>query len=216
MARGGLARRIGPRLAQWLWPYVEPHAKDALLGPQIKLLSQSAHAIDATQPTCAWLRIVETTEGDGYPIKVGPYSALNENAYAFLGGMHDISLVSLFHYHRVMGVPGEPEPVLTKGPIVVGSDVWLAFESVLMSGVTIGHGAIVAARAVVTRDVEPYEIVGGVPARHISWRFDEPTREALLRIRWWDWPLDTILERLAELQSPDVAAFIKRYDPGVV
>lgn len=209
---GRLTHRVAAYVARRLWPFIEPHAKNALIGTQVKLLSESSHAIDATQPTCAWLRIVETTEGDGYPIKVGPYSALNENAYAFLGGMHDIKLVSLFHYHRVMGVPGDPEPVLNKGPIVVGSDVWLAFESVVMSGITIGHGAIVAARAVVTRDVEPYEIVGGVPARHIGWRFDEPTREALLRIRWWDWPLETILERLDHLQSPDVAAFIERYD----
>jgi hypothetical protein len=113
-----------------------------------------------------------------------------------------------------MGLPGELEAPLSDGPIVIGSDVWVCFEAVIMSGVTIGHGAIVSARAVVTRDVQPYEIVGGVPARHIGWRFDEPTREALLRISWWNWPAEKVADHVDELESPDLAGFIARHDPG--
>jgi hypothetical protein len=77
--------------------------------------------------------------------------------------------------------------------------------------VTIGHGAAVAARAVVTKDVAPYEIVGGMPARHIGWRFDQPLREALLKIAWWEWPVEDVLAHQAQLQNPDVAGFAARH-----
>jgi hypothetical protein len=83
-----------------------------------------------------------------------------------------------------------------------------------MSGVMLGDGSVIAARSVVTRDVLPYEIVGGNPARHIRWRFEEPIREALKRIRWWEWPLEEVLEHLDELQSSDLTGFIARHDPG--
>ena len=77
-----------------------------------------------------------------------------------------------------------------RGDIVIGNDVWIGYEAVILSGVTIGDGAIVAARSVVTRDVPPYTIVGGVPARPIRRRFDQETIDALLELRWWDWPLE--------------------------
>ena len=94
--------------------------------------------------------------------------------------------------------------------VVTGHDVWLGHNAVVMGGVTIGHGGVVGAGAVVTHDVAPYEIVGGVPARHIGWRYDRPTIEALLRIRWWDWGHETLKEPLRDFD--DVAEFCARYD----
>lgn len=79
-----------------------------------------------------------------------------------------------------------------KGDIIIGNDVWIGYEAVIMAGVHIGDGAIVAARAVVTKDVPPYTIVGGTPAREIRKRFDEATTERLLRLKWWDWPAEKI------------------------
>jgi hypothetical protein len=84
-------------------------------------------------------------------------------------------------------------------------------DALVLSGVTIGNGAVVAARAVVTKNVEPYEIVGGVPARHIGWRFDEQIRQAFLKIAWWEWPVEDVLAHQAQLQSPDVAGFLARH-----
>ena len=75
-----------------------------------------------------------------------------------------------------------------RGDIVVGNDVWIGYEAVILSGVTIGDGAIIGTRAVVTKDVPPYTIVGGVPARPIRKRFDDRTIAVLLRLRWWDGP----------------------------
>lgn len=83
-----------------------------------------------------------------------------------------------------------------RGDIVVGNDVWIGYEAVVMAGVSIGDGAIVASRAVVTRDVPPYAIVGGVPAKVIKYRFDPATVESLLAIKWWEWPAETIRRAL--------------------
>ena len=88
-----------------------------------------------------------------------------------------------------------------KGDIVVGSDVWIGYEAVVLSGVTIGDGAIIGARAVVTRDVPPYAIVGGVPARLIRKRFDDKAIETLLRLKWWNWPSEKIARHIAAIQN---------------
>lgn len=88
-----------------------------------------------------------------------------------------------------------------KGDIVIGNDVWIGYEAVVLAGVTIGDGAIVGARAVVTRDVPPYTIVGGVPAKPIRKRFPEETIAALLALRWWDWPKARIAKNLAAIQQ---------------
>lgn len=88
-----------------------------------------------------------------------------------------------------------------KGDIIVGNDVWIGFEAVILSGVTIGDGAVIGSRAVVTRDVPPYTVVGGVPARAIHRRFDEQTIETLLQLKWWDWPEERIRENIGAIQS---------------
>lgn len=88
-----------------------------------------------------------------------------------------------------------------KGDIVVGNDVWIGYEAVILSGVTIGDGAVIGARAVVTRDVPPYTIVGGVPAKPIRLRFEEKAIEKLLRLKWWDWPEEHIRRNISVIQS---------------
>ena len=88
-----------------------------------------------------------------------------------------------------------------RGDIVVGNDVWIGYEAVILSGVTIGDGAIIGTRAVVTKDVPPYTIVGGVPARPIRKRFDDRTIAVLLRLRWWDWPRERIARNISAIQA---------------
>ena len=90
-----------------------------------------------------------------------------------------------------------------KGDIVIGNDVWIGYEAV-MAGVHIGNGAIVAARAVVTKDVPPYTIVGGVPARPIRKRFDEAVIRKLETLKWWDWPAEKIRNNLPCISNGDV------------
>ena len=79
-----------------------------------------------------------------------------------------------------------------KGDIVIGNDVWIGYEAVIFPGVTIGDGAVIGTRALVTKDVPPYTIVGGVPAKPIRKRFDPETIDLLLKTKWWDWPKERI------------------------
>ena len=96
-----------------------------------------------------------------------------------------------------------------KGDIVVGNDVWIGYEAVILAGVTIGDGAIIGARAVVTRDVPPYTIVGGVPAKPIRKRFAEKDIASLLAIKWWDWPAKKLAAHLPDVQSGSIAALLR-------
>ena len=88
-----------------------------------------------------------------------------------------------------------------KGDIIIGNDVWIGYEAVILSGVTIGDGAIIGARAVVTKDVPPYTIVGGVPAKPIRKRFSDDTISALLKIKWWDWPEEEIRRHMTAIRA---------------
>ncbi len=91
-----------------------------------------------------------------------------------------------------------------KGDIVIGNDVWIGYEAIILSGVTIGDGAIIASRAVVTEDVPPYTIVGGVPAKAIRKRFSEQTISHLLKIKWWDWTKERITQNIDAIQSGNI------------
>lgn len=94
---------------------------------------------------------------------------------------------------------------------IIGNDVWIGHGVIVLPGVTVGDGAVLAAGAVVTKDVEPYTVVGGVPAKFIRERFTRATAEKLASIAWWDWPFETIMERLADFQSSDIEAFCERW-----
>ncbi len=93
-----------------------------------------------------------------------------------------------------------------KGDIVVGNDVWIGYEAVILSGVTIGDGAIIGARAVVTSDVPPYTVVGGIPAKPIRKRYSDAVIDELVQLRWWDWPRVRIENSIGAIQSGDLAA----------
>lgn len=91
-----------------------------------------------------------------------------------------------------------------KGDIVIGNDVWIGYEALILSGVHIGDGAIIGARAVVSKDVPPYTIVGGIPAKELRKRFDAVTVEKLLRLSWWDWPYEKIRLNLPAIMNGEV------------
>ena len=95
-----------------------------------------------------------------------------------------------------------------KGDIIIGNDVWIGYETVILAGVTIGDGAIIGARAVVTKDVPPYTIVGGVPAKPIRKRFPQETIDTLLKIKWWDWSKERIAQHISEIQSGNIEHLI--------
>lgn len=96
-----------------------------------------------------------------------------------------------------------------KGDIVIGNDVWIGYEAVIMQGVHIGDGAIVGTRAIVTKDIPPYTIVGGVPAKEIRKRFNPEIVEALQQLRWWDWSYEKIQKHLPDIMSGNLKGLQK-------
>ena len=147
-----------------------------------------------------------------YPINgdkliIGKFSSIACGAkFLFNSANHTLDSLSTYTFplfFEEWGLPWDKmkEAWDYKGDIVIGNDVWIGYEAVILAGVTIGDGAVIGSRAVVTKDVPPYTIVGGVPAKTIRRRFDEDTVEELLRLRWWDWPEEMIRENITAIQS---------------
>lgn len=134
---------------------------------------------------------------------------------------HDMSGFSTYPFGNFMmteetteaGVKDLFAVTATKGDTVIGNDVWIGMEAVIMPGVTVGDGAIVSARAVVVKDVEPYTIVGGNPARPVRKRFPDDLIAALLDIQWWHWPVAVIEENLNAITGADIEA-LRRAGPS--
>lgn len=121
-------------------------------------------------------------------------------------GDHDLTGVST-HPFRLSpaygGLVDTVVPLKQKAPPVIGNDVWIGMNAVIMRGVTVGDGAIVAANSVVTRDVPAFAVVGGVPAKVIRYRFSPEVIADLQQIRWWDWPESKLKQYIADFGNPD-------------
>jgi chloramphenicol O-acetyltransferase type B len=160
--------------------------------------------------------VVRKFKGDTGRVFIANFVSIAEGVEFYSGGLHRTEWVSQYGLRAMLELPGAYEDGFPhgRGDTHVGHDVSLADGVIVMSGVTIGHGAVITTRSVVTKDVAPYEIAGGVPAKPIGRRFGDAQIAALLRIAWWDWPDEKIRERVDLLSSPDVDAFIAAFDPG--
>jgi acetyltransferase-like isoleucine patch superfamily enzyme len=148
----------------------------------------------------------------GARLVIGRYGSIADGVEILLGGNHRLDWTTSYPFPAMpriwpdaAGLTGHDT---TRGDVVIGHDVWLGSQCMILSGVTIGHGAAVAARAVVTRDVPPYAIVAGNPARVVRLRFDEATIAALLATRWWNLPKPQIDALLPLLLSDRIDDFI--------
>jgi acetyltransferase-like isoleucine patch superfamily enzyme len=155
-------------------------------------------------------------EGDSGRVIIGNFASVAPDADFYVGGLHRTEWVSQYGLRAMLGLPGAGEDGFThgRGDIVVGSDTWVTNGCTVMSGVTIGDGAVVGTKAVVAKDVRPYAIVVGNPAREIRRRFSDEQVDALLRIKWWDWPTEKVKQHIELICSPDIDAFVARFDPA--
>jgi virginiamycin A acetyltransferase len=154
---------------------------------------------------------------DEYRIKLGKYNSIGRDCNFFLHANHRPDWITtssqlwgpvtdeIANLHMQMGHPS------CKGDIIIENDVWIGAKATIMSGVKISNGAIIAAGSLVTKDVEPYSVVGGNPAKHIKYRFEENQIKELLDIAWWNWDEGKIKEEAMILWSKDINFFINRH-----
>jgi acetyltransferase-like isoleucine patch superfamily enzyme len=143
---------------------------------------------------------------DSTVLRIGSYSSIGPGCVAIMGGNHPIDRVTTFPLRERLGLPGAGTDGFpsSKGDISIGSDVWIGANSTLLSGISIGHGAVVAAGSVVVKDVPAYTVVGGNPSRVLKPRMSPEFAARLIQLAWWDWP-DSVLIKVPELLSATVS-----------
>jgi chloramphenicol O-acetyltransferase type B len=151
---------------------------------------------------------------------IGSFCSIGSGAAFIMAGNQGhrnewISTFPFFHYPYEPRFQNAADGYLPAGDTIVGHDVWIGSEAIIMPGVEVGHGAVIGTRALVTRDVEPYEIVGGNPARTIRRRFPDQQIAMLLEMAWWDWSEEQLRTAMPLLTSGDVAGLHSLWRAGL-
>lgn len=155
--------------------------------------------------------------GEGSTLTIGAFCSIAAGVKIYLGGEHRTDWVTTYPFtyfwkEKVGYITGHPK---SKGDVIIGNDVWIGTEAMIMSGVTIGDGAVIGARSLVTRNVPPYAIVAGNPAQFIRNRFDEGTITKLQKLQWWTWDERKIEKYLPLMLSQDIKAFLEHAENDV-
>jgi phosphonate metabolism protein (transferase hexapeptide repeat family) len=180
--------------------YTEVGARTSLLEVVLDDYSYVVNDSDLAYTTvgkfCSIAAMTRINPGN-HPMSRASQSHFTYRASAYFGGEQDDA--EFFAWRRAH-------------PVVIGHDVWIGHGAVVMPGISIGNGAVVGANAVVTRDVEPFEIVAGTPARRLRMRFDEAVCQRVEVIGWWDWPVDMLIEAIPDMQTMPIEAFLDRWE----
>lgn len=147
-------------------------------------------------------------------LSIGDYCSIAADVGIFLGGEHHPEWVSTYPFGAIWHEHDNVDQPRSRGNVTIGNDVWIGRNAIIMSGVTIGDGAVIAARSLVVKDVPPYGIVGGNPAKLIRHRFAPDVVEQLRAIAWWTWPEERVRRAAPLLQGPDIHAFIDAVAAG--
>lgn len=165
----------------------------------------------------AWGHLTVSNRTRGAELEVGQFCSFAYGVHVLLGGEHRVDYVSTYRFpvypefrqnagHLAVGSS------VSRGSVKIGNDVWIGNEALVLSGVTIGDGAVIGAGSVVRQDIPAYAVVAGNPARVAGFRFPKEQIEALLRIAWWDWPIERIADGMELIMSDDIQRFIDAYD----
>ncbi len=149
-----------------------------------------------------------------YSLKIGNFCSIAENVIIMSGGYHRTDWVTTFPFglreRNIFNTFDGKNATIAKGDVIIGNDVWVGYNITIMSGVTIGDGAVIAANSHVVKNVEPYSIVGGNPAKFIKYRFTKEQIEKLLQIKWWDWEDEKINKYVPLLCNSNIDEFINQ------
>jgi acetyltransferase-like isoleucine patch superfamily enzyme len=210
MSRGPLAqlRRIAELRGLLLPPLIDAASELQNAERQLKV---GAHTYTNTA------RVVTYAGEPARDVTVGAYCSIAAEVVFLTGGNHRLDWVSTYPLRARLGLDSGEErddvEAGSRGPITVGNDVWIGRGAVILSGVTIGDGAVVGTQAVVAKDVAPYAIVVGNPAREVRKRFTDDEIVSLLRIRWWDWSEVEIARAIDVLNGGSIDDLVA-YDRG--
>ena len=151
------------------------------------------------------------TWGQRAQLYIGSFCSIGSNVQFLLGGEHHTEWMTTYPFNVLLKdvYPSGEICAKTKGDITIGNDVWIGNDAKILSGVTVGTGAVVASSAVVTKDVEPYTVVGGVPAREIKRRFPQKEAYEIYCMRWWDWPDEKLAAAIPVLTYESVDALVE-------
>lgn len=150
--------------------------------------------------------------GDGTTLKIGKFCSIADGVTILLGGEHRTDWVTTYPFNPLFeGAEAFKGHPASKGDVIIGHDVWIGKDALILSGVTIGNGAVIGARSVVTKDVPPYAIAGGHPAKIIRFRFPQSIIDNLQQIAWWHWEIHEIAKAWPLLLSDKIEEFIEKY-----
>ncbi|MDD1780219.1 type B chloramphenicol O-acetyltransferase [Enterovibrio sp. ZSDZ35] len=167
---------------------------------------------------CARYLVPDRTDVD--QLVIGNFCSIGSGAVFMMAGNQghrmDWATTFPFFYQDNPHFDGAKDAFKRMGDTVIGSDVWIGSEAMIMPGVKVGHGAVIASRAVVTKDVSPYEVVGSNPAKHIKFRFSDEEIAMLLEMAWWNWPDEALKGGMAFLCSSDITGLYQYWKTNIV
>jgi len=195
-----ISRYVRRRLGYWLWgrPY-----------PRLLSTAREFADHDIGEGTYGYLNLRTWPDTLHFTLRIGKHCTLGRGTTIMLGGEHRIDWITTHGFQEIESARPQAQP--HSGDVAIGNDVWFGEDAIVLSGVSIGDGAVIGARTVVRRDVPPYSIVAGNPGRVVGFRFEKETIQALLDIAWWNWPYEKIRRALPMMYSNDVQAFIREY-----
>ena len=156
--------------------------------------------------------IVHFGEKEQTKLIIGKFCSIGKNVHVYLGGNHRMDWVTMYPFPAKFSWARKYDNYqVSKGDVIIGNDVWIGAGAVILSGISIGDGAVIGAETVVSKDIPPYAVVVGNPMRIVKYRFEKQEIDKLLSIKWWEWGSETVRDNIAYLLNDNIGLFLERF-----